>query len=791
MGKRIDRILSALKRTKLHREVAELHRENDLLARQVAKGRGDRVIGYDREYIIRSGIAHPRLDPRVLIHLPDMVFVVGASVDKIVMESTKEGWSFEPNFACKCVKCWTEYDSMMEECDYAGCESTEFRQPDPSQLKAPTEFFENVNPEKSWKDIQKSCIDYNINIDDVYLELIETIGGDPSQLWALPSERMRPAVEKGRRNRLGNGEFFCPHCYDAETDRHYGKDERKCPDCNSPLEETAYVEIAERGDTVIGRWARDEVLHYNSRSRGLALFGRSKLVRIWSIAQSLRWMELYQWQAYSSNQDPDSITSFPGMTQDEVNTMTKKSLEFRKRNPGAKNNIFLGTAEAPVHTKLIDSLADLQAGEMMKLFREHVAISLGVSLQSLGIQTPGKLGRETEVIEVSYDTIEEYQSQFEEFVNEQILTLFDEPEVTDWHYELHTPKKDDLLRRAQIKQINASSISSLNQIAEIEIEDEELLDFTVTEFRKVPLTPPSPAGRFDVASPRSPVGVLSDRNDKVRIPIYVTDGDWTAPADVWQGDTISKGLTPRNLPQDDAVSGLRQLEDKMASEILSKFERELRRVIAGAKGKTEKQLTAQVERVLSRFEKEISKAVGGHVRDIYTKALEEQVPVFADKDVRFEQRDESALKLLAEKKDGFIPTLKTFGKDTRKKFEGIIRDAYRKPGEFDLDRMVRRMNEGLDEDRSKLERIARTETTRISNTARSNQYKKYAEKDDLYDWIVSKDHRLCPICIKIEEGNPYTLDEIAKVTSQGFGPFVPHPMCRCTFVRIVPTGEET
>ncbi len=764
---------------------------NNLLERQIAKGRGDRVIGYDREYIVRNGIAQPRLDPRVLIHLSDMVFVVGASVDKIVMESTKEGWSFEPNFACMCTNCGTEYDSMMEECEYSGCDSTEFREPDPAQLKAPIEFFEDVNPEKSWKDIQKSSIDYNVNIDDVYLELIRTFGGDPSQLWALPSERMRPAVEKGRRNRLGNGEFFCPNCYDAELDRHFSKDEAICPNCNTPLEETAYVEIAERGDKIIGRWARDEVLHYNSRSRGLALFGRSKLIRIWSIAQSLRWMELYQWQAYSTNQDPDSITSFPGMSQDEVNTMTKKSLEFRRQNPGAKNNIFLGTKESVVHTKLIDSLADLQAGEMMRLFREHVAISLGVSLQSLGIQTPGKLGRETEVIEVSYDTIEEYQSQFEEFVNEQILTLFTEVEVTDWHYELHTPKKDDLLRRAQIKQINGSSIASLNPIAEIEIEDEETLDFTVTEFRKVPLTPPSPGGLFDGASPRQPLGVLSDRNDKVRIPIYVTDGNWTAPANVWDDNTVSKGLTPRNLPQDDAVSGLRELEDKMAAEILAKYEKELQRVIAGAKGKTEKQLMTAVNRVLSRFEKEMSEVVGDSVKDIYTRALEEQAPAFPDKDVRFEQRDESALRLLAEKKDGFIPTLKTFGKDSRKKFEGIIRDAYRKPGEFDLDRMVRRMNEGLDEERSKLERIARTETTRISNTARSNQYKKYAEKGDLYDWIVSKDHRLCPICIEIERGNPYTLDGIAKVTDKGFGPYVPHPMCRCTFARIVPTGEET
>lgn len=785
MGRLFDRLLG---RSSLQKENAELLDIAEALEVELSKARGGRVIGYEADYrVARDGIAHPRIDPRKLTDLAENVWILGTAIDKIVMESTREGGGFEPNFAAKCRSCGAEYDSIPDVCERPGCESNDFAEPDPAQLVRPEEFLENVNPEKTWKDLVKSGIEYNIEIDDVYFELILTLHGRPAQLWALPSERMRPAVEKRTRSRLGNDEWFCTRCYDGERDNHFAGDERVCPDCSRPLVETAYVEIGETEDKIVGRWARDEVLHYNSRARGLSLFGRSKLVRLWTICQILRWQEVYQWQEYSLQRAPDSITAFPDMSQDAVNEMLKKVLEFKRKNPAVRKHLFLGSKDAPTNLKLMDSLADLQAVQMSEILREAIAISLGVSLQSLGVQTPGKLGRETEVVEVSFDTIEEVQAQFEEFVNGKILPLFTDPAITDWHYELHSPKKDDLLRKAQIKQLNASTIVSLRTTgAEVEVEDDETLDFKITEL-KTP--PPAPAGEPAVSRP---VGEYSSENGTVRIPIYLEAEALSTLADLESGtlgdyEFVRKDLSPRKKPPKDAVSGLATLENQFAKDILARYEKEIQGVIETSAGLSEKELRTAVEGVVARFESEIAGTVDEFARDVYVAALEEEARTFGDeRDVRFTQRDENALKTLTERKDGFVPTLKTFGEESRKTFEKIIREAYAKPEEFDLDRLVRNMRDQVDAEKYKLERIARTETTRISNQSRANQWKKYADPEDHYEFIIARDHRLCPVCEKIAAGNPYTLKALRRETNRGFGDFVVHPGCRCTIVRRAP-----
>ena len=101
---------------------------------------------------------------------------------------------------------------------------------------------------------------------------------------------------------------------------------------------------------------------------------------------------------------------------------------------------------------------------------------------------------------------------------------------------------------------------------------------------------------------------------------------------------------------------------------------------------------------------------------------------------------------------------------------------------------------------SKLERIARSETTKISNNGRSNQWVQFADPSRKeYYWIIARDARVSDLCKaianggteklwgkpKIFPGNPYTLDELKYYTAD----FLPHPNCRSTVVR-KPFGDD-
>lgn len=133
----------------------------------------------------------------------------------------------------------------------------------------------------------------------------------------------------------------------------------------------------------------------------------------------------------------------------------------------------MGAQEPPVWTDFTLSFTDLEAKEMALFYREAIAITYGVSLQMLGIQTPGKLGQETESVEVSYASVDERQSQFNEFMDTKLIPRFytepleggaKMPIVTDWVFELPKAKRDDLLRKAQLVQANVGILQQLNSL---------------------------------------------------------------------------------------------------------------------------------------------------------------------------------------------------------------------------------------------------------------------------------------------------------------------------------------
>lgn len=279
------------------------------------------------------------------------------------------------------------------------------------------------------------------------------------------------------------------------------------------------------------------------------------------------------------------------------------------------------------------------------------------------------------------------------------------------------------------------------------------------------------------------IGILQDSNEDV-----VFDGGSLATEEIKE-----KALTPRGLPQAVATDGLTLVEDAFTKELIADYEESLKGITASELSKAQR--LAKIETLKDVLMAKLSQHAEALYTGAYMKGLMEEIGMFGDdRLVRFTQVDVNALEAMKKQPKGMFDAIKTFPQDEIEKFRTIIEESYATPGGFDLQSMVKKMEEATGGGRSNLERIARSETTRISNTGRAMQWEKYADPDaEEYYWNYGKSkhgHLTCPICKAIADGgtatvskktygpykgNPYTLKGLKEATNG----FMTHPNCRC------------
>lgn len=725
----------------------------------------------------------PQWDYRLLFQYAEQSWMVTAAINKIIQAATKGSgpdgkgipWEWVPRWNFKCEVCGADYLQRPDHCETPECKSTVFREPDRRQLDAVKALMERPNPYHSFSRILRGIIRDQEIIDDWFLEVIpDEEGRQPAEVWLLNAAGMEIASDN--RGQLGNDEWFCPECYGqqpAETfeDRFWTPeqirtDPPQCPKCGTELKETAYV-LRSEVNKIVGRWAEEEIIHGNKYGCP-TLFGKPKLVGLIGIVGVLLWMETYQYGAYSENVTPDKIITFPGMDPEDVQEMMLEVVRFKEANPGAPKSMALGVPNAPAMLETMSNLADLQAKEMQVFYREAIAIAFGVSLTSLGIQTPGKLGKETEAMEVSYETMEEVQTSVEEAINRFLLPKFHKghgedgqpvPAITDWEFRLISPKKDDILRRANIQQIVANAAATLIGLEGLEIEITDDWDIRVM--------------------------------GKATGPRGFAPGPSEGPPPKGYPYALRKALSSRRIPQEAAIRGIRAAEEEFLAKVRKQYLARIDELSRKGGRMTEADLRRELAGIVDKLDEDLNERVSGLLQRAYQAGVDETKEEFPE--AAFQQQDESALQVLRDSPEGIVPKLKTFGDQQRDIFEGIIRRAYEVPGEFDLGKMTRDMRRAALDETYKLERIARTETTKISNTARTEQWKKYADPEDHYEWMIAADARTCRTCQAIANGgtakifgavrnfhgNPYTLKELEALIPH----FLAHPNCRCTMVR--------
>ena len=158
----------------------------------------------------------------------------------------------------------------------------------------------------------------------------------------------------------------------------------------------------------------------------------------------------------------------------------------------------------------------------------------------------------------------------------------------------------------------------------------------------------------------------------------------------------------------------------------------------------------------------------------------------------FGKRDEHAIEMLRQDRI-FKDAFNGVEENVAKKLGDVIKNAYEKPEEFTLDRIVKNMRAVADEEEGHLMNIARTETNHISNIARENSYSQIKDSDKLkFKWIGPDDERTTPVCEELKRitaGGVFLPDLKQKIqhVAAKYGytarDFTPHFQCRHTFIR--------
>ncbi|MEE9198155.1 MAG: hypothetical protein V3U45_08410 [bacterium] len=418
----------------------------------------------------QQGIWVPITRPEGLVLLTDLVWILGAGVDRVVEETTKGGHDWEPLFQALCPICGAEYDVEPDEmCETPGCFSEEFEKADPLQLEGGPwhdggikRLMEKPNWDprtgmaiRSWKDLTKDATYYNNVIGWWNWEVIYDALGRPVVLNAMNSESMRKVDDP---NITLPGPWFCPACHREMKDgdkidvvfhtAHEEEESPTCPDHGVFLKRPDWVQLGE-GDIIVAVWAVEEILTDMPRARGMRIYPRSKIHRTWALGQTMRWTERFDLSALSGQRSPDAVVTVSGRDQSEVNQMLDDWEDWRNEHPEYEGVIWFGLGTESGEVKIQHFMGDLINRDFIawgEAAMKAVAMNLGVSFVFVGGQEAGKLGKSEEQLQVSYDTIEENQSQIEEFVNGKLVPLF--PEITHWKYVQKPPAPEDLEKKA-------------------------------------------------------------------------------------------------------------------------------------------------------------------------------------------------------------------------------------------------------------------------------------------------------------------------------------------------------
>ena len=697
-----------------------------------------------RRFMRGRKITEPPISYDMLYELAERSYLVRMVVWAIVRECTRKTikglrrfWDFYPTFKKKCLQCNMEYQDEIETCT---CGSVQFREPDSNQLLGIRKLLEHPNNTYTWGDIVKRSL-YDAQVaDDWFISIGFDYSGEiPVALWHEdPRSLVICADDFGQ---LGNDEYFCPIHTRNNAELFYGPGQKTCPEeviiggkrgpCGQKLEATAYLQIID--GKITARFAKHEISHGTSYASGSRLYGSSSLRCLLVALTTAMAIDNYGYDAFSMQREPNSALLFTGTAQTAVDAAAEQYRARRQENP--YEQLWLGMQEGQglEYIKMLGDISNAGTIAEREFFRGVVCSVFGVSPVFVSIETPGRLGNANEVgIHVQNNTTESNQDQFSEQVNRDLLPLF---KITDWYWDFVPVEPDDDMLQSEILKLRAEAA----KIA-------------------------ADAGFTVVWEPDGPH--VSGEGSRAPMP---------APG------AFGLSLTPLNLSKadhvEDAPRGATTTQDAFYDDAVAAYDAAINRAIKNMTADmTKEQVWMAIARELDALEVKLNRTARTAVERAYIKGLEQ-----AARDMRIElsmdSSDQDAIDYLMNQWHGVSTTLPEFTAGQREAFDQVIEQAYTEPGKFALQDMVKQMKDVADTEKFKLERIARTETTIISNNGRVNGYLKDPDNTKAkYVWSVAPD--ACAACKAIAAMGPMPIEELRALTNN----FCVHPNDRCTVV---------
>ena len=467
-----------------------------------------------REAVTRySDLIEPTYDPYELLNLYETHWVVRMCVDKLVRETTRQGWKFEPAYEVKCETCETEYDyvplsgkcpacvppklgmetesttantfakafpptagptsattvSTTVDTEGTAAEIGTLAPPDPKELERVQEFLDHPNKDGlTTEDILKRAIRDLLIFDDFYVSvhLRKDIEGPYwKRLQWSPEDARMIAIQADVKGRLG-GKTFCQVCELEKTPGSqtflYAQEDAgsTCPNCKQgKLTEMAYAQ--RKGSAPVAAWSKDEIIHGNLWAVGSKLFGTPKLWAVQTQVVAMSLMDKFQKDTFDKAKTPKNIFLVKGVTPDSLRSAQRQFEQAKLIDPMADMWIAApiapGGGQSSMGIEKIPSL-DPPIIENSIAYQEfafkNICYTFGISPSAIGMETSGKLGSSqagAEQRDVTPETINEIQKQSSEVFDKNLKRFF--TEFKNWYFKLDSAHEDEEAREWTVKKL--------------------------------------------------------------------------------------------------------------------------------------------------------------------------------------------------------------------------------------------------------------------------------------------------------------------------------------------------
>lgn len=440
-----------------------------------------------------TDLIEPQYNPWQLQELYETQWVVRMCVDKLVRETTRQGWKFKPKYEVKCDTCQTEYDYLPLSGKCPSCvppyenrqknigetnatsaststsvEQGHLSEPDPGETEHAEEFLSHPNPDGlTTDDILKRAVKDLLIFDDFFQSVAlnkETEGDYWERLQLFPEDARMMRIQADEKGRLG-GKTFCQVCEDnkspGSTTMLYPPEDigKTCPGCaNGKLTPMAYAQV--KGAQPVTAWSKQEIVHGNLWAIGSRLFGTPKLWAIQTQVVAMALIDRFQKDAFDKSSTPKNIFVVKGIDRNSLNAVLKQHEQAKAINPMASMWIPLPPVQQGQAQFGIDKIPGLDSplitGSLafQEFYMKAICYTFGVSPSAIGVETPGRLGTGAAGIEqhdVTPETINEIQRQVSETFDQFLKRFF--PEIEDWYFSLETAHEKETLDEWTVKKL--------------------------------------------------------------------------------------------------------------------------------------------------------------------------------------------------------------------------------------------------------------------------------------------------------------------------------------------------